>query len=273
MIRRQLKLHRRGGFTLIEVLISVSLLSIIMLLAWSMFHNTFKFRDIASAKFDRLRVVQTALRRMQSEISMAFVTKIGWDPTNEEMEQTYFTAFIGDNDRLDFSNFAHIRNRIGQAASEQCEIAYYLRPARGEDGRMRDDLVRREQAPIDGEPEEGGIIYTLLQDVHSIEFEYWREDREIAGDAWEPQWDTRDVGVFGLPTRVRITVEIPDPLGSDETYTFSVQTQIHLTEPIGFAYQALSLEDLPPEMQEQILETILDESSDEVSDDAFFYDN
>ena len=244
-----------------------------MLLAWSMFHNTFRFRDIASAKFDRLRVVQAALRRMQSEISMAFVTKIGWEPTNEEMEQTYFTAFIGDRDRLDFSNFAHVRNRVGQAASEQCEIAYYLRPTRGDDGRMRDDLVRREQAPIDGEPEEGGIIYTLLPDVHSIEFEYWQEDRAIAGESWDPQWDTRDIGVFGLPSRVRITVEIPDPLGSDETYSFSVQSQIHLTEPIGFAYQALSPDDLPPELQEQILETILDDSSDEVTEDGFFYDN
>jgi type II secretory pathway component PulJ len=144
------------------VIISITLLATIMAIMWGAFASSFRLRDMATAKYDRLRAVQAALRRVEREISMAFVTKIGQQPTNERGIETYITAFIGTDERLDFTNFAHLRTRIDEAASEQAEISYYLRPTRTEDGRLRRDLVRREQAPIDGDPEEGGVVYTLL---------------------------------------------------------------------------------------------------------------
>ncbi|MCA9563777.1 MAG: hypothetical protein KC561_09825, partial [Myxococcales bacterium] len=97
---------------------------------------------------------------------------------------------------------------------------------------------------IDGDPEEGGTVFTLLEGVKDIEFEYWRPDREIAGDAWEPQWDTRDNGVSSLPSRVRITVELENPLGGREDWRYVIEAQVHLRQPIGFVTESLAWEDI-----------------------------
>jgi type II secretion system protein J len=263
----------RAGFTLIEVLLSITILITVMTVLWMTFSDSNKLRETATTRFDRMRQIQAALRRMQREISMAFVTKIGGEDnvTNERGEVNYVTAFIGTDDRLDFTNFAHIRTRIDQAASRQGEIAYYLRSVRTDEGRLRQDLVRREQSPIDGDPESGGIIYTLLPDVESIEFEYWRPDREIAGEAWERSWDTRDTGVYGLPPRVRITIEVKDPIVERKTLEFTVEAEVHLTQPIGFATQAVS--QLPTYRiegsVEREIESIIDPSSDTHTSDEF----
>ena len=228
------------GFTLVEVLISLTIMATTFAIMWGAFSTSNRMREVATARYDRLRAIHAAMRRMQREISMAFVSKIGQNPTNERGEETYVTAFIGQHDRLDFSNFAHMRTRADEVSSEQAEISYYLRSKRGSDGRLHDSLVRREQAPIDGDPEEGGTIFVLLEDVKSLEFDYWRPDREIAGDAWEREWDTRDVGMATLPPRVRITIEVENPLTDRETWEFSIQSEIHLTTPIGFVAQGLA---------------------------------
>lgn len=242
----------RLGFTLVEVLFSMSLMATIFAIVWGAISTSNRMAEAARTKYDRVRAVNAALQRMQREISMSFVSKIGVFPTNDRGEQTYFTAFIGDSDRLDFANFAHMRTRTGEAASEQAEIAYFLRSERGPDGQLHENLVRREQAPIDGDPEEGGVIYTLLEDVQDIEFEYWRPDREIAGDAWEREWDSRDNTISELPPRVRITLEIEHPLNDRETWEFSIQSEIHLTSPIGFVTNGINQEEIQIPEEENI---------------------
>ena len=265
----------RSGFTLVEVLISLTLLATIMAILWGTFANAHRMRDLVTEKTERTRGVQAALRRMQREISMAFVTKIGEIPTNEAGIVTYQTAFIGDDDRLDFTNFAHVRTRVGQAASEQAEISYYLRPGEREDGRITRDLVRREQAPIDGDPEEGGTIYVLLEDVKDIEFEYWDPEAEMAEFAWGPDWDTRDTGVVGLPSRVRITVDVQHPIRERETLTYSVMAEVHLNEPIGFATNVivpmneLLQEELEQEMRRRDVEDVVSPQSDDFDGNPF----
>ncbi len=235
---------QRGGFTLLEVLIAVTIIATMMSLVFGSLAASNALREAATERYDRVRAVQVAMRRMQREISMAFVTKIGQVPTNEQQEETYITVFQGRSDRLDFSNFGHLRTRVDEVASEQAEISYFLRSNRTRDGRLRQDLMRREQAPIDGDPENGGVIYTLLEDVESIEFEYWEPDREIAGDAWEREWDTTDTDVHSLPSRVRITIEVPHPFERGESITYTGQAEIHLQQPIGFVTQSLSTQQL-----------------------------
>ncbi len=235
---------RRRGFTLIEVLIALTIVATAMSIVWGSFANSNRMREFATAKYDRLRSVQAAMQRMRREISMAFVTKIGQIPTNEDNEETYITAFMGQSDRLDFSSFAHVRTRVDEVSSEQAEISYYLRSNRTDDGQLRQDLVRREQAPIDGDPERGGRIYTLLEGVEDLTFEYWNPEREIAGDAWETEWDTTDTLVNQLPTRVRITVDIDNPVDDRDELEFATQAEIHLLTPIGFVTTVLTQDQL-----------------------------
>ena len=108
---------------------------------------------------------------------------------------------------------------------------------------FNDDFLGVEDA-VDDDATDGGTTYTMLWDVEDITFEYWDSTREIAGEAWVRQWDAED-HEGQLPSRVRMTVEVPHPTRRRETLEFATQTEIHLTDPILM---------LPPAVFEQIQE-------------------
>lgn len=226
------RLGNQRGMTLIEILLALAILATIMALTWGSVSQSFRFRTAALDKFDRYRTVQQSLDRMSREISMAFVTNIGQITTNERNEVTYLTTFDGRDDELTFTTLAHVRTRADAPTSEQCEITYRLERQRGLDGRMQQNLVRREDAPIDADPDEGGVLYTMLEDVESIRFEYWDRASEMADDAWLRAWDSVQDHGGKLPPRVRITIEVKHPLNDRETLQFTTQTQIAMTEPL-----------------------------------------
>ena len=242
MIQR-LRQRTESGFTLIEIMLAMAILATLMALTWGTVTSSFRFRRATLDKFDRYRTVQQAMDRMSREISMAFVTNIGQVPTNERGEVNYLTGFFGENDEIAFTSLAHVRTRTDEAASEQCEISFRLDTQRGEDGDMHQNLVRREDATIDDKPEEGGTLYPMLRDVERIRFEYWDPTREIANEAWVDQWDAVNDHEGELPSRVRITLEVQDPLLERRTLEFSTQTEIFLQHPI---------EMLPPDLQEAL---------------------
>lgn len=247
------------GFTLIEIMLALAILATLMALTWGTVSSSFRFRRATLDKFDRYRTVQQAMDRMSREISMAFVTNIGQVATNDQGEVNYLTGFFGENDELSFTSLAHVRTRSDEAASEQCEISYRLETQRGEDGESHQNLVRREDATIDDKPEEGGVLYPMLRDVERIHFEYWDPTREIAGEAWVDSWDAVNDHEGELPSRVRITMEVTDPLIERRTLEFSTQTEIHLQHPI---------EMLPPDLQ-----AALDNAMATIDESANCHDN
>ena len=249
----RLRERNESGFTLIEIMLALAILATLMALTWGTVTSSFRFRRATLDKFDRYRTVQQAMDRMTREISMAFVTNIGQVATNDQGEVNYLTGFFGDNDEISFTSLAHVRTIADEAASEQCEISFRLENQRGEDGDMHQNLVRREDSTIDDEPEEGGTLYPMLRDVERIRFEYWDSSREIADEAWVDQWDAVNDHDGQLPSRVRITLEVQDPLIERRTLEFSTQTEIFLQDPI---------EMLPPDLQAALDNAIatLDES-------------
>lgn len=222
----------RRGLTLVEVMLAMALLATMVGLTWGTVAQSYRLQRASLDRYDRHRGVQMALDRMARELSMAFVTNVGQVATNEQNEITYRTIFEGRDDEIVFTALAHLRTRVGEPASEQCELTYRIESMRGEDGEMHRNLVRREDAPIDDDPESGGVTFVLLEDVEDITFEFWDGDQEIAGEAWTPQWDAIEEQSGRLPERVRITVEVEHPSRRNETLTFTTQTSLHLTKPL-----------------------------------------
>jgi prepilin-type N-terminal cleavage/methylation domain-containing protein len=245
----------RRAFTLVEVMLAMALIATMVGLTWGTVAQSFRLRQASLERFDRYRGVQTALDRMSREIAMAFMTNVGQVATNDQNEITYRTAFIGSDDELTFTSLAHVRTRVGEVASEQCELSYRIESQRGEDGEIHRNLVRREDAPIDDDPEEGGVNYVLLHDVEEITFEYWDADEEIGGDAWRRSWDALDEHAGQLPSRVRITVEVAHPTRRGDTLTFTTQTQLALTKPLVIlpANIAAQLNQVREELEQQQL--------------------
>ncbi|MCB9506091.1 MAG: prepilin-type N-terminal cleavage/methylation domain-containing protein [Myxococcales bacterium] len=230
-LRRLTRLDRRG-MTLIEVMLAVAILATLMALTSGLIAASFRYRRSTLDKFDRYREVQQAMERMSREIGAAFVTNVGQEATNDRHEITYQTIFEGHDDELNFTAFAHLRTRTDELASEQCEISYRIETQDGEDGKSHRNLVRREDAPIDANPDEGGVMYALLRDVESVEFEYWDPTREIADEAWVAQWDAINDHEGHLPARVKITIQIKHPLNERVELEFSTQAQVMLQDPL-----------------------------------------
>ncbi|MBI5509533.1 MAG: prepilin-type N-terminal cleavage/methylation domain-containing protein [Deltaproteobacteria bacterium] len=201
-----------AGFTLVEALISVTILGFIGAVAYGTFARAVDARERAMHITGRYHQIRQALQRMSTEISMAFVSY--HKDCEDAHSVTMFAGKRGGNGgRLDFTSFGHTKLRADANESDQNELSYFVE--RDPEDPQKNALIRREQAPIDDEPDEGGVEQVLAEDVKSIEFEFYdpKEDR------WEDEWDAdgsdkRD----RLPMFVSIKMVAADPNGKDETF-------------------------------------------------------
>ncbi|MFP4599042.1 MAG: prepilin-type N-terminal cleavage/methylation domain-containing protein [Persicimonas sp.] len=248
-----------GGFTLIEVLLAVMLLSMLTAISWVGVANMFDTRDWMTDRFERFQIMRVAMDRMAREVSSAYVAGPshggeelpGEEAENEGDEDTMARmltepvqfGMIGRDDELHFTNFAHVRSLAGEKASHHAEIGYFTQRDRDPDtGEMVLNLMRREDTSLDDDITDGGTIYLLVPDIEGVEFEYWDPGpvemgtmEEMAEGRWQDSWDTtRREHAGRLPTRVRMTVTLTpqDPRGNEEVFT--IQTQIETSEVMEF---------------------------------------
>jgi len=255
--------RRPAGFTMLEVLVSVAILSGLTAIVWVTINNMFRTRDFVKKRYERYQVVRVALDRMSSELASAYVASSahgaeaqfegqqqasggGGEGSDEQQiadrsararrEPVEF-GMQGDDDRLDFTCFGHLRTVEDERTSHHAEIGYQIKSVRNERGELVDTLVRREDTTIDDDITQGGKVYTLIPNVKEIEFEYWDPgevdlgtEEEMGRGRWVNSWDTRDSQHDDrLPFRVRITITLPaqGPRGQEETFTTQTQIMTH----------------------------------------------
>ena len=108
--------------------------------------------------------------------------------------------------------------------SDQRQLSFLL----DTDPRTRTrSLMRREQANLDDDFEEGGRTLTLLPDVRSIEFQYWDPQK----DAWADKWDAAGSELNRLPSRIRIEMVVVMDDGQEQT--FVTQSKLWLLAPLA----------------------------------------
>jgi general secretion pathway protein J len=218
------------GLTLIEILVSMSVLAMIAVLIYADFDSLAHARKVEGMRGDRARQARSAMLRISRELSGAFLSM--HNPQNLAL-QTRMTAFVGQSstpfDRLDFSAFAHRRVSANAHESDQAEIGYFASPDPSVDGKF--DLVRREQTPADLEPKRGGVVNVLVEDVESFDVRFL--DAET--NQWIETWDTMQVTSQPnrLPIEVRVTLTLKNaPPGLDPVYT--TKFGIPIRNPLSF---------------------------------------
>jgi len=219
----------RAGFTLIEVLLAVTLLAMVSSLVYGSFARTFDAIDFVEGAQARYHDVRLALERVARELSMAFI----YDcrdldtPTGEDTLRTIFKAErSGKVDRLVFTSFSHLRRVRDANESDQNVLTYY-----GDDDpedRALTNLMRKEKARLDGEPEEGGQAEILCRGIESLHFEFWDETKT----EWVEEWDCSQIERLNqLPKLVRITLTVLDETGKE--LPLSTVTRIFTTKPLS----------------------------------------
>lgn len=212
----------RRGFTLIEIMVAVSITGFIGVVIGSVFSSTISNKDIIEAQAERYRMVRAAMARMTREIGAAYVSD-RYDPKRYRDAFDRPTNFVGARDKLLFSSLAHQRLYADAKESDQMTVEYSVKRSPDKKARGRDDLIRREKVVLEERMDRGGTEDILFEGIKKLEFQYWNSERK----QWEDEWDTRrSEHKSALPTRVKFTIITTDEAGKEVKYT--TQTRIML---------------------------------------------
>ena len=222
----------RRGFTLLEIMLAVAVLSLVGTMIYSGFAQTALNKARIEQDVDHSRVIHMTLDRMARELTMAFVST----HVNPSLDlRVVDTAFIGkDNgkdDRIDFTSFSHRRLYRNARESDQNEISYFVTEHPDDPGVLV--LARREQNRIDEDPRRGGKSQILVENIEEFNVEYFDP---LLSD-WVQTWNTEDMLAQPnrLPTQVRIRLSVKDPRHRGETQTFGTRVTIPLTYALNHA--------------------------------------
>src|SRR5437868_8229665 len=179
-------MRARRGFTLIEVVIAVSITAGIGLALAIAINTTIKSKEIMEQGAERYRMIRTAFSRMNREVGAAYIS----DRYSSLRYRDQFdrpTNFIGSKDKLLFTSMAHERLYADAKESDQMVVEYSLKTNNDKDAKGRVDLMRREKTILEERPERGGTEDVLFEGAKKIEFQYWDSDMK----QWQDEWDTR----------------------------------------------------------------------------------
>jgi general secretion pathway protein J len=217
----------RRGFTLLEVMIAVAVMSLIGALTWRSFDGAYALKQRVETAEDRDQAVRGALDRIAREVSMTFLSE-HYDHKRFRERPTFFRLKDGRREAvLSVTSFAHQRLHVDAKESDQAVFEYRLQ--RDEAGRS--SLYRRVKPQIDEESDRGGEMAVLAEDVLRFSVQAWDpKDRE-----WRDEWDSnspqRTGGVL-VPPRVRVAITVNDEQGAERTWT--TQARLLLGTPLDF---------------------------------------
>ncbi len=227
------------GFTLLELIVAVTVLAFVTMLLYSAFSGMKRTRDGLTRVQDRYREGRIALSRIVRDLQSAYVSQ--HLPINQQIT-TLKTAFIGSQatpaDRLDFNTFSNIRRDRDSHVSDQLEVSYYAESSLETPG--TNDLVRRSSQYLDVKPEAGGRIDVIATDIDLFELSFL----DPTTSQWLDTWDTTQATgqQNRMPLQVRVTLVLNGGRRSAAgrlrgALRFETTVTIPIQQPLSFAIQ------------------------------------
>jgi len=226
---------RRRGFTLLEVMVSVGILTMVGAMVYSTISVTLTAQKTAQKNHAIYHAGWVAMNKMVRDITNAFLSK-----HVSILEKNRETLFLGKDDKITFTYLGHFRWQPETPESDQGVVSYFVKSKQ---------LIRREKTVIDDRPEKGGNEDVLAEGVKKLEFEYFDPLNEDWTDDWKAEMESTDpifldkadekahelskklAGIdveeeFILPPRVRIRLILEDEDGNK--YPFESEAHIPL---------------------------------------------
>lgn len=222
---------RLRGLTLLEILVAITIMAMVSILIYGAFDGVSRSKTGLARLNGRFQQGRSLMRRLAQEISSAYLSL--HVPYNASLlaSKTVFIAKEGSPaDRLDMTTFSHLRVAANSKESDQNELSYFGCPDPEVSGKL--DLCRREQAIIDIDPNKGGAVYVVAEDIDLFDLKFL----DPASGLWVDSWDsTQAIGQPNrLPLQVRITLVLKGGPGN-KTIKFEEKTSIQILQPLSFA--------------------------------------
>lgn len=211
---------KHNGFTLVEVVIAISIMAILSLLTQRSIQQAVRQKNKIQSNLERSSELRSAFRVMERDIQMAFHF-VGYNdftppPTSQTPNQNNNndddsdkTVFKGTEERVDFTSLSNSRIYTASFGSDQNEVGYYTSDCRmlSRPSETSNCLWRRVSKIIDDDVTEGGTETVLLENVSNLQFKYYNNKTQEWLEEWnsDQTQDNRTAGRF--PDAVEIVVE------------------------------------------------------------------
>jgi len=227
------------GFTLVELIVAVAILSGVCLLIFGAFAGMKASKDGLQRLADRYREGRLAMARISRDVQSAYVSNHAPFDPSLQVVKTAFKASPGNPAyRLDFNSFCHRRLERDSHESDQAEISYFGSPDPDHSGVT--DLARRESGKLDAEPTKGGKVEVLATDISRFELKFL----DATTGMWTEEWDTTEATgqLNRLPVMMKIVLvltggERSRAAGPQQPLRFVAKIPIWISRPLTFATQ------------------------------------
>ncbi|MEZ4368309.1 MAG: type II secretion system protein GspJ [Kofleriaceae bacterium] len=217
------------GMTLLEIMVSISILVVMLAMTWSTLTSASRIQRISEAAQARNHELRVALARVVADFEAVYLSKN--EDENALQRRTLLKVTSGGRvPEVRMSTLGHRNYWADANESDQTVVSYLAAPDR-EDGR-KTNWLRREQRRVSNlNPDEEPAEYdVLVRGVDEVKLELW----DWANEKWLDGWDTTsaDGQKNKLPQRVRITVTVRDD--DDQPFSLSTQARLVLAEQLNF---------------------------------------
>ena len=218
------------GFTLIELIIAISLLGTILTLVYGSFGQIAgSARQEAQHLADKqelrllLNMVASDLQAAQYlQEAVKLGRASGFNAETQQLEGADFTTV-----HLHAALPARFHSDVPAAKDPLVhELGYLVRLAeRGEGEGLV--LVRREDFYVDEDLTEGGVSVVVIDRITNFKVEFLEppDSKTSTDESWELAWDSADKPKYPLPVALRITLGRSDSSGSPRLETMEMNLQ------------------------------------------------
>lgn len=184
---------RSRGFTLLELLVALSIFALISVVAFTGLQSSLDSRERTTAQADRLIEIQKAFNFLRQDLEQVVARSVR-DQLGDRNAQNAFEQTL---DGIVFVRGGR-DNPLGLPRSSMERIGYALQD---------NALVRSRWRALDQPSEPEIDELPLLEDVEELSFRFLAADKR-----WVEQWPPANVGETGslLPLAVEVRLELAD---------------------------------------------------------------
>lgn len=225
-------LRHKNGFTLLEVILAVTILSTLTILSTQVISRALKARTKIQAEVDDVSALRDSMRMIRTDINMAFhhrdfekeiqdlvakpkaPLRPGAAPSPPPPRQTKrsdpTTQFIGTDSEINFVTMNSGRTVAGVVQADFIEVGYSLKSCKNLTTQLASQcLYRRTQNLLDEDVKTGGNEIVMLENVTEFKLRYIGETKQDWVSTWNSSSSSSDAGTKELfPDAVEISLSI-----------------------------------------------------------------
>ncbi len=247
--------RNQKGFTLLEVILAITILSTLTILSTQVISRALKARTKIQAEVDDVSALRDSMRMIKSDVSLAFhhrdfekeiqdlATKsktvagavappVAPEPPRQTKRSDPTTNFVGSDNEMNFVTMNSGRTISNITQADFAEVGYSLKSCSNLTTKQSSScLYRRTQVLLDEDVKTGGNEIVMLENVTEFKLRYIGESKQDWVATWNSTSSSSDAGTRGLfPDAVEVSLTIEREIDK-KTKTYSMQFVIPVHFP------------------------------------------